>query len=121
MVIRRATAEDAAGIAVVHVLGWQTVYRGVIPQDYLDNLDPVQRAEMWVGRLAAQEWPRAGTLVATSGVDGANVGNVEGFVGFGPSRDGDADPLLVGEIATIYLHPTQWRAGLGRRLVGVAL
>src|SRR2546429_3657474 len=103
MVIRRATAEDAAGIAVVHVLGWQTVYRGVIPQDYLDNLDPVQRAEMWVGRLAAQEWPRAGTLVATSGAD------VEGFVGFCPSRDGDADPLVVGEIATIYLQPTQWR------------
>jgi len=114
-VIRRATVEDAAAIAVVHVRGWQAVYRGALPQDYLDNLDPAKRAERWSGTLAAQEWPRAGTLVATSDVD------IVGFAGFCPSRDDDADPLVVGEINTIYLLPSHWGAGVGRALMSRAI
>ena len=115
MEIRHATVADAKGIAVVHVRGWQAVYRGAIPQNYLDNLDPAQRAENWVGYLTAQDWPRSGTLVATSGAD------IVGFAGFGPSRDKDAEPAVVGEVRTIYLLPDHWGAGLGRRLMDTAV
>ena len=66
----------------------------------------------------AQEWPRAGTLVATSGMDTAGI---VGFAGFCPSRDNDADPLVVGEMATLYLLRDHWGTGLGRRLMDAAM
>ena len=115
MEIRRATVSDAAGIARVHVLGWQTVYRGALPQAYLDSLDPAQHAQMWSGLLPTQEWPRAGTLVAVSDSE------IVGFAGFCPSRDADADPVVVGEMATLYLLPSVWRSGLGSRLMDASL
>jgi len=115
MWIRRATADDAAAIAVVHVRAWQAAYRGLLPQDHLDSLDPQRRAKMWAGILAAQDRPRAATVVATSGPD------IVGFAGACPSRDDDADPLTVGEIPAIYLLATHWGTGLGRLLMRTAL
>jgi hypothetical protein len=41
--LRRARSHDALGIARVHVQSWQTAYRGVLPQDYLDRLTPARR------------------------------------------------------------------------------
>ena len=38
-VIRAARVEDAAQIAAVHVRSWQSAYRGLLPQAYLDGLD----------------------------------------------------------------------------------
>jgi GNAT superfamily N-acetyltransferase len=115
MGIRRAAVGDATAIAVVHVRAWQAAYRGLIPRDYLDSLDPEERAERWADILAAEDWPRAGTLVATSGSD------IAGFAVVCPSRDEGADPLTVGEIPAIYLLPTHWGTGLGRQLMHSAL
>ena len=44
-----------------------------------------------------------------------------GFVGYSPSRDGDADPARVGEIDAIYLLPSAWGKGVGRLLMDEAL
>jgi ribosomal protein S18 acetylase RimI-like enzyme len=44
-----------------------------------------------------------------------------GFVAYSPSRDDDADPDLVGEIDAIYVLPSAWGEGVGRRLMGAAL
>jgi hypothetical protein len=41
--IRRATINDAARIAETHVRSWQSAYRGLFPQDYVDSLDRAQR------------------------------------------------------------------------------
>jgi GNAT superfamily N-acetyltransferase len=114
MRVRRAEVEDAAAIARVHVGSWQVAYRGLIPQDYLDRLDPRQRREGWARGLAASQWPRSGTLVA-EGDDG-----IVGFIHIGPSRDDDADPT-VGEVAAIYALPAVWGAGVGRGLMDAAL
>jgi hypothetical protein len=35
VIIRRAGAEDAMRIAIVHVRSWQAAYRGLMPQGYL--------------------------------------------------------------------------------------
>ena len=37
--IRLATDADARGIARVRVSGWQSAYRGLIPDEYLDRMD----------------------------------------------------------------------------------
>jgi hypothetical protein len=36
--LRRATVADAEAIAAVRVEGWQTTYRGMIPDQYLDEM-----------------------------------------------------------------------------------
>jgi hypothetical protein len=50
--IRFATVDDAAAIAAVHVRGWQAAHRGDFPDDYLDGLSVVERAQRWVAWLA---------------------------------------------------------------------
>ena len=46
-VIRKATVDDAYGIASVHVRSWQVAYRGHMPDDFLDRLDVEKRMNMW--------------------------------------------------------------------------
>jgi GNAT superfamily N-acetyltransferase len=115
MSVRRAEAEDAMGIAIVHVRSWQAAYRGLVPQEYLDSLDVEQRYPVWE-RIAGQaQWPRAGTFVTEHG------GAVVGFASVCPSRDDDAEPASAGELAAIYLLPGSWGKGLGRGLMASAL
>ena len=86
MDIRLATVADAAHIAEVHVRSWQGAYRGLMPQEHLDALNPVARAERWTRSLGAVDGIHAGVLVA-EGHEG-----VQGFASFGPTRDPDEDP-----------------------------
>src|SRR5207247_7662130 len=95
--IRRAWIGDAAQIGLVHVKAWQGAYRGLLPQEYLDGLDPAQRAGGWERILAADAGPRSGVVAA----DGD--GNLLGFAAFGPARDEDQDPGQTGEVMAIYV------------------
>jgi RimJ/RimL family protein N-acetyltransferase len=111
VIVRPATADDAAALAAVHVRSWQVAYRGQVPQEHLDRLDPVRREQGW------RQWirdsrPPAGILVLDHEDDG-----VIGFVCFSPTRDPDADPAEVGEIQAIYLLPSRWGRGGGRLLM----
>ncbi len=115
MEIRPATAADAGRIAVVHVRSWQGAYRGLMPQEYLDGLDPAARAAGWERSLRELDWSRSGVLVAEE--DGA----LAGFAGFGPARAEDEDPARVGEVRAIYLLPEAWGRGTGGRLMAAAL
>jgi GNAT superfamily N-acetyltransferase len=142
-IIRSAHIDDAAQIAVVHVRSWQGAYRGLLPQAYLDGLDPAQRVGRWErslaevdaghagadagragggGRAGAAGWAgvedraaRIGVLVADGG------GDLLGFASYSPSRDSDADPGRVGEIGAIYLLPSAWGKGIGRQLMHATL
>jgi GNAT superfamily N-acetyltransferase len=112
---RRAGTDDAAAIAIVHVRSWQGAYRGLLPQEYLDGLDPAGRVGWWRQALERTQWPAAGTLVAVSD------GQVSGFAHVGPTRDdGDGDGR-VGEVTAIYVLPEAWGTGLGRALMTAAL
>jgi RimJ/RimL family protein N-acetyltransferase len=115
MQIRQARAGDAAGIADVHVRSWQAAYRGLMPQDYLDALDPLQKQARWETRLAEARWPASGVLVA----EGEEM--IVGFTGFTPTRDAGEDPAAVAEIGTLYSVPEVWGAGIGKRLMSAAL
>jgi hypothetical protein len=83
VIIRAATADDADVLAVVQTRSWQEAYRGQIPQEHLDDLDPSRRREGWA-RLLASDRPPAGTLVLEDGHDG-----VVGFINVAPSEDAD--------------------------------
>jgi ribosomal protein S18 acetylase RimI-like enzyme len=108
VVVRPAELEDAAGIARVHVAGWQVGYAGLLPPEYLTGLSVEERAGRWRTILGDQS--AAGTtLVAELG------GAIIGFASVGPSRDDDAAPDT-GELWGIYVHPEHWRTGAGHAL-----
>ncbi|MDQ0379369.1 GNAT family N-acetyltransferase [Amycolatopsis thermophila] len=115
MEIRPAAAGDVPEIAEVHVRSWQEGYRGLLPPDVLDVLDPAQRIERWSRIVAGNALPREGTLVAV------RAGALLGFVNLGPSRDEGGDGDRTGEIRSLYVRPTAWRGGVGRRLLAEAL
>lgn len=112
--IRRAVLADADAIGLVHVRSWQSAYRGKIPQDYLDGLDPIRSSHVWRQIMDDADSSRGGVLVAV-----AEGGRITGFTNVGPSRD-DADPLT-GEVYAIYAAPDAWGTGTGRALMGEAV
>jgi GNAT superfamily N-acetyltransferase len=109
--IRRAGADDAMGIAIVHVRSWQAAYRGLTPGDYLDSLEADQRLPAWERILGEAQWPGTGTFVAEDG------GEIVGFASICPARDEDAEAAGAGELAAIYVLPGLWGTGLGRELM----
>ncbi len=114
-VIRPAEVSDAGKIGLIHVRSWQSAYRGKMPQDHLDGLDPAERAGQWRRTLETIDRSRADILVAESDA------GVVGFAGYGPSRDTDADPGHTGQLAVIYLLPETWGTGTGRELMAAAV
>lgn len=107
--IRRANESDAQQIAHVHILSWQTIYRGHIPDAILNQLSLEKRTQEWRALLLA-------------GMDIWLIEEDKKLIGFAsvcPSRDEDDDPVKVAEISAIYLLPEFWRKGLGRELCQV--
>jgi GNAT superfamily N-acetyltransferase len=113
--IRAATLADTGGIGLAHVRSWQSAYRGKMPQDYLDGLDPADRAQTWRRVMTETEPSRGGVLAAV-----ADGGGITGFASYGPSRDPDTDPRLTGEVFAIYVDPDAWGTGTGRELMAGA-
>ncbi|WP_093621956.1 GNAT family N-acetyltransferase [Actinoplanes philippinensis] len=114
MPVRHAVPGDAAALAMVHVRTWQAAYAGLIPQDYLDSLDPAQREPGWRQWLAGLRPPAAILVQAEAGAPPV------GFVAIQPSRDPGADRAVTGEITAIYLLPSHQGTGAGRELMAAA-
>ena len=114
--VRPATLADADAIGMVHVRSWRSAYRGKMPQDHLDGLDPARRAEQWRRIMEETEPSRGGVLVAEAEGEG-----ITGFASFGPSRDSDTDPRVTGEVFAIYADPAAWGTGIGRALMATAV
>jgi GNAT superfamily N-acetyltransferase len=109
--IRKGSERDAARIAEIHVETWRAAYRGLLPDEFLDSLDPVRKAVMWKGMLSS---PGQTIFVAL------RDSHLVGFCDLLPSRDAAAPPEIA-EIAAIYVEPSAWRTGAGRGLVTAAL
>ena len=75
--IRKAVPSDAEGIAHVHVKSWQTSYRGIIEQSFLDNISYEQRLKSRKEILKSKN-----TLQLVVTFEGKTVG----FVNTGPLR-----------------------------------
>ena len=116
MEVRPARIADAARLAEIHVLSWQGGYSGLMPQDYLDGLDPAHRLPRWIQSLREADWSRGGCFVVAD-----DDGLLAGFADVCRSRDDDAESDKVGEVRAIYLAPDAWGKGLGRELMAAAL
>jgi GNAT superfamily N-acetyltransferase len=113
--VRAAEVGDAAQLAAVHVRSWQAAYCGLLPQEYLDQLDPAERTGRWRQILRDMDRSRGGVIVV------ADDAEMLGFAAFGPTRDADEDPSRVGEVRAIYLLAQAWGKALGRQLMDTAL
>ena len=102
----RATADDAAGIAIVQAYSWLTTYAGLMPQEILDaRVGRVREQAEFYGKVIGQGrdyW------VAEYG------GAVVGFAVSGASRDENFPQD--GEIDALYLLKGFQGTGLGRKL-----
>ena len=107
--IRPAAIHDARAIAEVHVESWKSTYRGIFPDDLLNDLSVDKREASWQDLLAAPE-PTATTLV---GCDAG--GSVVGFASGGKERTGQLG--CDGELYALYLRQEAQRKGLGALLV----
>jgi ribosomal protein S18 acetylase RimI-like enzyme len=105
--IRKALEDDVPGIATVHVESWQSTYRGIMPDDVLDNLSLESRMEQW--RMAITN-PRSPTFVYVA-VDSKGV---LGFASGGPLQTKMTG--FDGELYAIYLLEAYQRKGIGTAL-----
>jgi ribosomal protein S18 acetylase RimI-like enzyme len=113
LLIRKASLQDAADIARVHVVSWQEAYRNIpgFPQSYLDSLDVAQRTDNWKTRLDQQN---EGHYVFVAILEG----QLCGFVGGGAARSAAQElPDFDGEIYAIYILQAAKGKGIGRLLM----
>jgi ribosomal protein S18 acetylase RimI-like enzyme len=108
---RVARGEDLFGAAEVRVASWRGAFTGLVPQDFLDAMDPVTIAASWADSIAAG---RSRLYVAL-----ADDGAVVGYAGVGPERDPQAPPTT-GELYALFVHPDHWGTGAGRALTDAA-
>lgn len=113
MKVRLAAVSDADALADIHVRPWQVAYAGVLPKQFLDELDAVGRVPGWVALIRGVDRTRTAVVVAEK------EGRLLGFVWVRPVR-GDED-AETGEVASIYADPEHWRRGVGRGLMTAAL
>ena len=110
MLVRAAESADAMSVARVHVRSWQAAYRGLLPDQYLDQLRPEDRAQRYDFATADPQKPQ--TIVAV------DTGLIRGFATTAPSRDSDLAGY--GELCALYVDPDHWDRGIGTALVSAA-
>lgn len=113
MNIREANINDAEGIANVHVKAWQSAYREIMPNDYLDSLSVNEKTKIWQKSLS--EHSLGINLVIEKNKE------IIGFCVFGPARDDDQKNCNVGELVALNILPKYWRNGYGTEMVNYVL
>jgi ribosomal protein S18 acetylase RimI-like enzyme len=109
--IRRATIDDAKAIAEVHVKSWQAAYRGLLTDEFLQNLSVEQRERQW----------KAGVENLEQVILVYELENIVAFCSFAPSRDPDVDKGKVAELGTIYALESVWGQGIGKQVWDAAI
>lgn len=107
--VREMTLDDCARVAEIRIRGWQTAYKGLIPQSYLDSLSVEEDAAR-----RRERFGRGGTEIVNLVAE--RDGEVVGWVCHGPYRDGEVRTEDV-ELYAIYVHPDRAGDGVGQALL----
>ncbi|MGA9775266.1 MAG: GNAT family N-acetyltransferase [Candidatus Dormiibacterota bacterium] len=111
--LRVATAEDAAGIASLHLRSVFAAYSEILAADFLATLTLDSFVEQWHQRLGAQgSSPFTETMVAET------QSQIVGFAYCDLSRDGGAND--VAEVLALHVAPEQRQRGIGQALLETA-
>ena len=107
MTIRAAGLADADAIAQLHARSWQTAYRGILSDEFLQGPLRENRRALWHSRLADTE--RSGQFVLVDVQGGALCGFACGFL--------EADPEWGCLLDNLHVVPDLKGKGLGRQLM----
>lgn len=104
---RYADKSDSYILAYIHVNSWRSAYKGIIPDEILDNMD-MEKRKAYFDRVIENK--------SENNVIAFKDNEVTGYMTFGHCRDDDKDSSF-GEIRGIYLLPEFWHQGIGSKLI----
>jgi GNAT superfamily N-acetyltransferase len=104
------TLADCDRVAEIRVRGWQSAYRSMIPQSYLDGLSVAEDAELRRAYFAQADGGVVNLVAEDTG------GELVGWVCHGPYRDGEVRTEDA-ELYAIYVHPEHMGRGVGQALL----
>jgi GNAT superfamily N-acetyltransferase len=107
LILRKATAEDAACIARVQIASWRAAYKGIVDDEFLAAMNAESRA---------QQWSRACERTTCTLLVAVLDGDVVGFCYHGVSQYND-EPSHYAELWAIYVHPNIWGRGVGKGML----
>ena len=112
ILLRRAAPEDAGEYTACHIACWQSAYRGIVPDEYLDGMNAELEERTEKRRQYIIDPDREDYCVM---LDDKMIG----FLVYGKGRDEDkADS---GEVCGIYLRGEYWDRGYGSRMMKFAI
>jgi GNAT superfamily N-acetyltransferase len=110
--IRPAIPSDVRAIARIHVDCWRSAYRGILPDEMLDNLSYTERERTWMRLIAGGD---TGPFVYVAehprdGVVGFMAGNTEA----------SDNPQYPGEVYVVYVDERHEQSDIGRSMMQLA-
>jgi ribosomal protein S18 acetylase RimI-like enzyme len=108
--VREMTLTDCVRVSEIRIRGWQTAYRGLMPQPYLDGLDAAEDAER---RRALFTRAPDGLVNLVAETDG---GEIVGWACHGPYRDGERRTADA-ELYALYVDTGRFGTGVGQSLL----
>lgn len=108
--IREATPADAEAVARLHVESWQSAYRGVLSDEYLEKHAHRERKAAWQERFSKDFQKPIFVRVAEL------AGELVGFVCVFPEED----PVYGSYLDNLHVVPRLTGRGLGRKLLSAA-
>ncbi len=109
--IRQAIESDSYNIAKLIVSGWQTAYRRLIDDKFLNNMSPEESLERWKNNINSQN-------------DESHIyvyeedNKILGVIRFG--KPDNLSEKYNSEIHVLYVEPTLKRTGIGSKLFNFA-
>jgi GNAT superfamily N-acetyltransferase len=135
VVIRSASAADAAQIAAVMRASWRAAYKGIIAPEIIDRVTAPDGGARVRQSFRTRPWQKTVVAVAAGPVSPGEPGKpgdappaVVGYAFFGPEQDVLGAPWphplstageqgRVAELYALYVHPAWWSTGTGRALM----
>jgi len=105
--LRIATPADASAIASLHTQSWQSTYRGAMSDNYLDQVAPAERLQVWTDRFHRPSPP-----MQTAVVEQAD-GTLIAFVCVFPNHSNEDGHLL----DNLHVQPAFQGQGLGKKMM----
>ncbi|WP_035289166.1 GNAT family N-acetyltransferase [Clostridium sp. KNHs214] len=109
--VRYADVDDAKILGQIHSESWKVAYKGVVPDEVLNNITAEKR-QKYFEKALTEGWEEDAIIFKDN--------KAVGLICIGKCRDADKEEFW-GEIWGIYLLPEYWNMGIGFELINWGL